>query len=165
MRLEDIHYCPRCAATLVMQVRYGSQRPVCPACGWIYFDDPKVAAGVLVMQAGRVLLVQRANPPQQGLWTVPAGFVNGGEDPALAAARECEEETGLSVRITALLDIVYGREHPRGADFVIFYQGQVTAGALCAGDDAAAADWFALTNLPPLAFRATQVIFARLAAR
>ncbi len=162
MRLEDIHYCPRCAAPVTHALRYGRERPVCPVCDWIYFDDPKVAAGVLVEQNGRILLVCRANPPQQGLWTVPAGFVNGGEDPAEAAARECEEETGLRVKITGLLDIVPGREHPRGADFVIFYRGQVTGGVICAGDDADAADWFEKTSLPPLAFRATQVVLARL---
>lgn len=161
MRLEDIHYCPRCAIPVICALRYGRERPTCPACDWIYFDDPKVAAGVLVEQDERVLLVSRANPPQQGFWTVPAGFVNAGEDPAEAAARECEEETGLRVRITGLLDIVYGREHPRGADFVIFYRGQVTGGVICAGDDADAAAWFEVASMPPLAFRATQVLLAR----
>ncbi len=162
MRLEDIHYCPRCAAPLVSALRYRQPRPVCPRCDWVYFDDPKVAAGVLVFQGGRVLLVRRANPPQQGLWTVPAGFVDADEDPALTAARECAEETGLSVSITGLEEIVSGREHGKGADFVIFYRGQVTGGVLRAGDDADAVDWFAANALPPLAFRATQVILARL---
>lgn len=162
MRLEDIHFCPRCAAPLARALRYGQQRPVCPRCDWVYFDDPKVAAGALVMQNARVLLVRRANPPQMGRWSVPAGFVNAGEDPAAAAARECEEETGLSVHIAGLLDIVHGREHGRGADFVIFYRGQVTGGMICAGDDADAVDWFAANALPPLAFRATQVILSRL---
>jgi len=161
MRLEDIKYCPRCATPVVSQLRYGRERPVCPGCGWIYFDDPKVAAGVLVEQDDQVLLVSRANEPMRGLWTVPAGFVNAGEDPAEAAARECEEETGLSVQIVGLLDIVYGREHKRGADFVIFYRGQVTGGMLRAGDDAEAADWFHRSVLPPLAFRATQLILKK----
>ena len=84
--------------------------------------DPKVAAAVLVTRADSVLLVRRVNEPFRGKWTLPAGFVNGGEDPAEAAQRECLEETGLSVRVTRVYDIVSGREHQRGADFVDDYK-------------------------------------------
>jgi len=145
----------------VRQHLYGQMREVCPKCEWIHFIDPKVAAGVLVMQDERVLLVRRSGEPFRGLWTLPAGFVNAGEDPAEAAARECLEETGLSVRVTRVFDIVAGKEHPRGADFVIVYEAEVISGALQADDDADAAEWFDKNNLPPLAFRATQVILAR----
>jgi len=138
--------------------RFGKVRPVCPQCGWIHFVDPKVAAAVLVEQDGRVLLVRRVNEPFRGLWTLPAGFVNGGEDPAEAAARECFEETGLSVRVTRVFDIVAGREHPRGADFVIVYRAEVVGGEMKASDDADAVEWFARKDLPPLAFRATQKV-------
>ena len=64
------------------------------------------------------------------MWTLPAGFINGGEDPAEAAARECIEETGLSVHVTRVLDIIPGREHPRGADFIIVYQAEVISGEI-----------------------------------
>lgn len=128
----------------------------------MHFSDPKVAAAVLVERSdGLILLVQRANDPFKGLWTLPAGFVNAGEDPALAAARECYEETGLTVQITGLIEIVSGREHPRGSDFVIFYQGQVTGGELCAADDALAAAWFERAKLPELAFKSTSHILTR----
>lgn len=133
-------------------------RPVCPACGWIHFVDPKVAAAVLVIQDGFVLLVRRANEPFRGLWTLPAGFINGGEDPAQAAERECLEETGLSVRVTRVYDIVPGREHPRGADFVIVYRAEVLGGELKPDDDADAVEWFDGSRLPPLAFLATQKV-------
>ncbi len=135
-------------------------RPVCPQCGWIYFVDPKVAAAILVERDGRVLLVRRVNEPFRGLWTLPAGFVNGGEDPAEAAARECLEETGLQVRVTRVLDVIAGREHERGADFVIVYLAEVFGGELAAADDADAAEWFERGNLPPLAFKATQKVLA-----
>ena len=65
---------------------------------------------VLVEDDGQVLLVRRANEPQRGLWTLPAGFVDAGEDPVLAAERECLEETGLRVKITGLLDVIFGLE-------------------------------------------------------
>ena len=154
-RDDIIKFCPRCAAAVTRVEAFGLVRPVCPQCGWIYFQDPKVAAAVLVEKDGRVLLVRRVNEPFRGLWTLPAGFVNGGEDPAEAAARECLEETGLDVRVTRVLNVVSGREHERGADFVIVYHAEILGGELVPADDADAVDWFARDALPPLAFRAT----------
>lgn len=143
-----------------MEERFGKIHPVCPQCAWIHFSDPKVAAAVLVEQDGRVLLVRRINEPYRGLWTLPAGFVDAGEDPARAAERECLEETGLSVRVKRVLDVIAGREHESGADFIIAYQGEVVSGTLSPGDDADAVDWFTRDKLPPLAFKATRKILA-----
>jgi ADP-ribose pyrophosphatase YjhB (NUDIX family) len=161
MAIRDKHFkfCPRCAAGMTRREMFGGMRPVCPQCGWIYFSDPKVAAAVLVESNERVLLVRRANEPFRGFWTLPAGFVNGGEDPAGAAMRECLEETGLTVRILRVLDVIFGLEHERGADFVIVYLAEVVSGELSPADDADAAEWFARNNLPPLAFKATKKIF------
>ena len=159
-RDSQIKYCPRCGAEVAHEDKFGMMRPVCPQCGWIHFIDPKVAAAVLVERDGRVLLVRRANEPFRGLWTLPAGFVNGGEDPAEAAARECLEETGLNVRVTEVLDVIAGREHERGADFVIVYHAEVINGKLVPADDADAADWFLRDKLPSLAFRATQKVLS-----
>jgi len=154
----EFHFCPRCGAALEAGERFGKARLYCPRCNWIHFSDPKVAAAVLVEERERVLLVRRVNEPFRGLWTLPAGFVDAGEDPAHAAMRECLEETGLSVQTTGVLDVVSGREHPRGADFVIIYRAEVLQGDLVCGDDADAADWFPRTALPPLAFAATRLI-------
>jgi hypothetical protein len=53
-------------------------------------------------------------------------------------------------------DVIAGKEHERGADFIIIYHAEVIGGVLHAADDADAAEWFAQNALPPLAFRATQ---------
>lgn len=160
MRKEEVIFCPRCATRLEEKIHAGHVRPACPACGWVFYEDPKVAAAVLIEDtAGRVLLVRRANEPQRGKWTLPAGFINGSEAPDLAAARECLEETGLEVVITQLLDIYAQREHARGADFVIFYRANVKGGELQPSDDADAAEWFEPAQLPELAFEATRHIF------
>ncbi len=158
MALTRVNYCPECGTPVVSRLAFGQMRPVCPQCGWIYFADPKVAAAVLVEQNGRVLLVRRVNEPFRGLWTLPAGFVNAGEDPADAAVRECLEETGLTVRVIRVLDVIAGREHPRGADFVIVYAAEIESGLLTASDDADDAGWFERSALPPLAFEATRRI-------
>ncbi len=160
-RDSNIKFCPRCGAQAAREERFGLVRPVCPQCGWIYFQDPKVAAAVLIEQGSRVLLVRRINEPFRGMWTLPAGFVNGGEDPAKAAERECREETGLNVKVMRVLDIVPGREHERGADFIIVYLAEVIGGELYAADDADAVEWFERDNLPPLAFRATHQVLSK----
>ena len=161
MENTDFNYCPRCGTPVIQKDLYGRLRAVCPQCEWIHFLDPKVAAAVLIEQDGRVLLVRRAGEPFRGFWSLPAGFINGGEDPAEAAVRECLEETGLTVRVTRVLDIISGKEHARGADFIIVYQAEVISGELKADDDADAVEWFERGKLPQLAFRATQVVLSR----
>ena len=142
--------------------RFGRLRPVCPACDWVYFADPKVAAAALAEQDGRVLLVRRLNDPQRGLWTLPAGFIDAGEDPAQAAERECLEETGLQVHILGLQDVLFGQEHPRGAHILIVYRVEILGGKLRPGDDVDQVAFFARHELPPLAFSTTQKILNRL---
>jgi ADP-ribose pyrophosphatase YjhB (NUDIX family) len=154
---DAFHFCPRCGTRLEERLVFGKSRPSCPICGYIHFSDPKVAAGVLVEQGGKILLVRRVNVPQQGLWTFPAGFIDAYEDPAEAARRECLEETGLDVEITGLEGIVGGREHPHGADIVIVYRAVIRGGELRPGDDADQVGFFPRSELPPLAFRATRI--------
>ena len=160
--LSEINFCTRCGAELVQQARFGKLRPVCTNCGWVYFPDPKVAAAALIEKNGQVLLVRRANDPQRGLWTLPAGFVDAGENPARAVERECLEETGLQAHVTDLVDVLYGQEHLRGAHILIVYRAEILSGDLKAGDDVDRAAYFRLDSLPPLAFETTQKILAPL---
>jgi len=158
---EDINFCPRCGHRLERRQVYGAERPVCPSCGRIHFIDPKVAVGVIIQDAGRLLLIKRGNDPERGKWSVPAGFVDAGEDPARAAEREAFEETGLRVRVTGLLDVYARLRSTDGADILIVYLAQVTSGELRPGDDAEAAAYFDLDDLPELAFASTSHIVSR----
>jgi 8-oxo-dGTP diphosphatase len=160
-RTLELNYCPRCSHALEDQEAFGRVRRFCPACDMIVFREHKVAAGVLVEHDGRVLLVRRRMQPRQGMWTFPAGFVEFDEDPAEAAVRECREETGLEVRISGLLDLIAGREHERGADIVVVYCARVVGGEPRADDDVDRVAFFGPDELPPLAFRATQIALDR----
>jgi len=161
MKDSETKYCPRCSAPLVQAIRFDRLRPTCPDCEWIYFSDPKVAAGVLIERNGKVLLVRRSVDPFKGFWTLPAGFVDAGEDPACAAERECMEETGFEVKVTGLIDVLAGQEHPRGADIIIFYRAKILSGDLNPSDDVDQAAFFSRQALPPLAFASTQKILCR----
>jgi 8-oxo-dGTP diphosphatase len=103
--------------------------------------------GVLAYDAtGRLLLVQRANDPGRGLWSLPGGRVEPGEDDVTALVREMAEETGLVIRPGDLV----GRVR-RGPYDIADYRCHVVGGALRAGDDALDARWCdaaALERLP-----------------
>lgn len=155
MIASKINYCPQCGSKLEQQERFGRLRPTCPRCDWIFFPDPKVAAAVLVERDGEILLVRRMHNPAKGLWTLPAGFIDAGEDPAEAAERECREETGLQVKVTGLLDVISGLEHPRGAHILIVYRAVIIQGEMTPDDDVDSVGFFSYNSLPPLAFSTT----------
>jgi 8-oxo-dGTP diphosphatase len=158
---QEVKFCLKCGTRLARLERFSRLRPACPACGWVYFPDPKVAVAVIVIQMGRVLLVSRLNEPHQGKWSLPAGFLDAGEDPAAAAARECLEETGLTIRVNALFDMLAGRSHRHGADILMVYLADVVSGKLCAGDDAGQAAFFSFNHLPELAFKSTSLLLEK----
>jgi ADP-ribose pyrophosphatase YjhB (NUDIX family) len=109
--------------------------PTVPCVGGLTYDD-----------AGRLLVVQRANEPGRGLWSVPGGRVEPGEDDAAALVREMHEETGLHVVPGPLVGRVQ-----RGPFAIADYRCTVVAGTLQAGDDALDArfvDRTALEELP-----------------
>lgn len=160
-RLELMRYCVRCGQKLERRQVYGAERPVCPACGNIHFLDPKVAVAVVVELEGRILLIQRRGEPEAGKWSVPAGFMDAGEDPRRAAEREALEETGLQVVATTLWD-VFGRTEPHeGADLLLAFKAEVVGGDLRAGDDAVDARFFGASEIPDaIAFGSARAILA-----
>jgi 8-oxo-dGTP diphosphatase len=149
-------FCPRCGARLIQQFLFGRERPVCPACGYIVFYDPKVAVGALVEHEGKVLLVRRRYDPGRGGWALPAGFVEIDEGPVAAAIRECREETGVIIRVCGVLDVFAVPTDPRGPAVFIVYRGVPVGGDLRPGDDALEAGFFPPNRLPsPLVFAST----------
>lgn len=153
-------FCMSCGAPLEIREVHHVLRPVCTGCGITVYFDPKVAVVVFIQQGDRVLLVQRAGDPAKGKWALPAGFVEYDEPPEEAAIRETLEETGLSVKITRLLD-VFPKKDDGLANIVIAYAAQITGGTLFAADDAADANWFTRQAVPELAFYPTRTLIRR----
>lgn len=105
------------------------------------------AGGIVLDEAGRLLLVRRARPPAAGSWSIPGGRCLAGEDAAAACVREVLEETGLRVAVLRWAGRVE-REAPDGGRYLIDdFVCAVRGGSLQAGDDAAEASWFSVDEL------------------
>jgi ADP-ribose pyrophosphatase YjhB (NUDIX family) len=107
-RKEDLKYCPRCGSRFTLEEippEGGHEQLVCNGCQFIFYIDPKVVVTTVTADKGRVVLLRRAQDPGRGLWGLPGGHIERGEDPFEAAARETREETNLDVKIVRLLRI------------------------------------------------------------
>lgn len=126
----------------------------------VHHTDPKVAVGVAVFHDGRLLLVRRTMDPGRGKWSLPGGYLDLGEDPREAAAREALEEAGVVVTVGAVIDVFANPVSEGGAVFVLFEAAWVS-GVPAPGDDADAAAFFGRDELPPLAFASTEAVVRR----
>ena len=160
-QIPQFNYCPECGHDLRSREAFGRPRRYCAVCDRVIFRNPKVAAGVVVIQDQQVLLVRRTAEPARGRWSLPAGFVEYDEDPAVAASRECLEETGLHTTITELLDVISRAHSGNGASIFVVYRAEVRHGILRPGDDADKVGFFSRSTIPPLAFKTTRAILQK----
>ncbi len=166
MSTLDPKYCPRCGAALEPRPEHGTMRPTCPDCAFIWYRNPVPAAGVLIVDDARVLLVKRKYDPRAGQWCIPAGFMEVGETPEATAVRELHEETGLVGELTGLFHVYAGFDDPRVRAVLILYTARVAGGVLTPGDDAIEAAWFRLDALPDdIAFQAHREALVELRRR
>ncbi len=94
-----------------------------------------------------MLLGRRTVDPGAGLWDIPGGFLDEGEDPIGGLRREFVEETGLTVEVDTFLGIwieTYGTRFVHCATWIV----RPTGGRLTPGDDLAHVEWFDADRLP-----------------
>ena len=94
-------FCPRCGNPLDSRVLKAGEPPrlVCRACAFVFFLDPKIAAGVVFSYDGGILLVQRAIHPSYGKWVFPGGYVDRGETLEAAALRAVDMGHALHLAV------------------------------------------------------------------
>ncbi|MBQ5509373.1 MAG: NUDIX hydrolase [Muribaculaceae bacterium] len=101
----------------------------------------------------KVLLVERGVEPFKGKWALPGGFLRMDESAEQGALRELQEETGLKTAyIKQFHTFTDPDRDPRERVITIAYYALVRLQDVVAGDDAARAEWFALDEVPSLAF-------------
>ena len=127
------------------------------------YPRPAVTADSIVITKEvepKVLLIERGDEPFKGCWAFPGGFMNMDETTEQCAIRELEEETGL--KVSALHQIgAYSKVNrdPRGRTVTVAYLAIIDAPTTVKGqDDAAKAQWFALSALPELAFDHNEIM-------
>ena len=112
----------------------------------------------------KVLLIERGIDPFKGKWALPGGFLRMDEDAEQGAQRELKEETGLeSAYIKQFHTFTTPNRDPRERVITIAYYALVRLQEVKGGDDAARAEWFALDEVPALAFDHDQIL--RIASR
>jgi len=128
-------------------------------------QDIRVTVDIVILTISgeqlKVLLVKRGAPPFQGQYALPGGFVHNDESLEDAARRELSEETGTEdVYLEQLYSFGDVGRDPRGRVLTVAYYALVPPdrSPLKAGTDAAEANWFPVTKLPPLAFDHRQII-------
>jgi ADP-ribose pyrophosphatase YjhB (NUDIX family) len=107
-----MNFCSNCGNAVKLATPPGDDRPrhVCPACGTIHYENPKVVVGCIPEKDDKILLCRRAIEPMLGKWTLPAGYLEDGETVAQGAQRETLEEAGARIEIIepyALFNISY----------------------------------------------------------
>jgi ADP-ribose/FAD diphosphatase len=127
-------FCSACGAEVITQIPAGEDRErfVCPKCGTIHYQNPRMVVGCIIEEQGKILLCKRAIQPRYGYWTVPAGFLELGESTVQGAIRETFEEANARVQVIAPyahFDIPYiGQAY-------IFYRARLLGPEMGAGSE------------------------------
>ncbi|EXI68745.1 MAG: NADH pyrophosphatase [Candidatus Accumulibacter adjunctus] len=140
-------YCSECGAMVELAIPAGDSllRHVCPRCGTIHYQNPKLVVGCIAEWQDRILLCRRSIEPRYGLWTLPAGFMENGESTAQAATRETFEEACARVEIEQLFSLV---NVPHINQVHLFYRARLLDTGFAAGLETLEAALFREEELP-----------------
>jgi ADP-ribose pyrophosphatase YjhB (NUDIX family) len=120
------------------------ERYVCGDCGHIYYSNPKIVVGSVVVEDGKILLCRRAIEPRKGFWTLPAGFLEEHETPE-DARREAKEEADCEIVLDALLAVY---SVPRISQVQLIYRGRLKTPRFAPGAESLEVALFAWEDIP-----------------
>jgi ADP-ribose pyrophosphatase YjhB (NUDIX family) len=116
-------------------------RLVCPDCGYIAYENPKVVVGAVCSWGDRILLCRRAINPRKGYWTLPAGYLELEETTEQGALREAWEEARAQIELDALLAVY---NIPRISQVQLIYRARLLSDDVSPGpesEEVALLDW------------------------
>ena len=156
--MDEFRYCPRCATELELRPSSGPDpdRPTCPNCGFVHYDNPSPTVQAWIERDGSFLALRRAGDPFAGKWNMPGGFVETDESGPEAIAREVREETGLEIDVDRVIGVFssrYGTGDDAKGIFDVAFLCRITGGELeIAEEESSEAEWFSLADFPEPAF-------------
>ena len=121
------------------------ERMVCPDCGFINYENPKIVVGSVVLWQERILLCRRAINPRRGYWTMPAGYLELNESTSAGAIREAWEEAQARIAIDGLLAVY---DIPRISQVQIIYRAHLDAPDFAAGPESLEVKLFGWEEIP-----------------
>ena len=121
------------------------ERMVCPDCGFIAYENPKIVVGSVVVSGDRFLLCRRAIEPRRGYWTLPAGYLEVNESTMSGAAREAFEEARARIAIEGLLGVY---DIPRLSQVQVIYRARLAEPGFEAGAESLEVRLFAWDEIP-----------------
>lgn len=150
-------YCPRCATELEArrEAPEDPPRPACPACGFVHYDNPAPTVQAWIERDGEFLFLRRARDPRRGKWDLTGGFLEPFEPPEDALRREAEEELGVAIVVGELVGAFSSAYADTGRSTLdLAYRCRLAdpAAELVISDESEEAGWFALGQVPELAF-------------
>lgn len=159
---EQMNFCPVCGNRLKYRMMDEIERPYCESCSFIMYKNPSPAVSVLITENHSVLLGKRSGGSfAEGKWCLPCGYIEYNENFLTAAVREVKEETGLEVKMNAIVNVCSNFLSEKIHSLVIVLLASVTGGEARPGDDIAGLGWFTPESLPEMAFEADMHIIER----
>ncbi len=137
----------RLGGPTVQKIPEGDDRPrlVCPDCGYIEYENPRIVVGSVSAWQDRILLCRRAIDPRRGFWTLPAGYLELNESTVEGAVREAWEEAGARIEIDRLLA---GYNIARISQVQLIYRARLTSPDIAPGRESREVALFAWDDIP-----------------
>jgi ADP-ribose pyrophosphatase YjhB (NUDIX family) len=138
---------PAARGPTVLAIPQGDNRErlVCPDCGFVHYENPKIVVGSVCLWQERFLLCRRAINPRHGFWTLPAGYLELNEATAAGAIREAWEEAQARIVIDGLLAVY---DIPRISQVQVIYRAHLEAMEFAAGPESLEVKLFGWEEIP-----------------
>ena len=150
---EPYRFCPADGTKLEAKGG-GSKGAACPTCGRSWYRSSAPAVGAAIVSAERVLVTVRGIEPEKGRMDLPGGFVEVGEHPRDALAREAREELGVEVEVEEGPMLLAVHTYGAGGEYVlaIGYRVRIVSGEPSPSDDVAEIRWVSEGEVETLDF-------------
>lgn len=130
----EMKFCCHCGATVSHRTPEGDHLPrfICDCCETIHYQNPRIITGCIPEWDDKILLCKRAIEPRQGLWTLPAGFMENHETTLQGAARESFEEANAELLNMSLFCVF---NIPHISQVYMMYRGELKQGRSSPGPE------------------------------
>ena len=121
------------------------ERLLCPDCGYVAYENPKIVVGSVARWGERILMCRRSINPRRGYWTLPAGYLELNESTSAGAEREAWEEAQAKIAIEGLLAVY---DIPRISQVQLIYRARLIDDAIEAGSESLEVGLFLWDEIP-----------------